>query len=142
MQEIINELTDQVDETDEQRAQRLEETAADAGINPQTLYEVEQEVRDQTRALASDHQQRIDEGIGQLQQLALMFGIDPEDASTLLQTEAGITLLSQYVTARPRLLATAVKSIDSVLEKRGLYEEIDVDEDVAGALEDAVDESE
>jgi len=140
MQEIINKLTEQIEETDEQRAQRLEETGAEAGVNPETLYEIEQEVRSQTRALATDHQERIDEQLQSLQTLAVLAGgLDRTVAKRLLRTDALVTLFSQGVSEKPRELAATVYRLDSLFEQRGLYAEIDVEAvDPAGALEDVV----
>ncbi|NLV08736.1 hypothetical protein GOC74_02130 [Halomicrobium mukohataei] len=123
MQEIMQQvalLASEADETDEQRAQRLEEIAVETDIEAETLYNVEEDLRSELRRYLETHpQQRQD-----LQQLAQQFGpllgIDPNAADDLV-----VSLGTQKALADPVMTAQVVRTLHTVFTDRGLYDQLD-----------------
>jgi hypothetical protein len=120
-------LAAQADETDEQRAERLEQAAEQAECNSGTLYEVEQDLRD----LADHYADQNPDKLAQVRTLAKTYaptlGMDPVEAEDILSVETVASLLSQYTTARPKIAALLVKSLHESFERRGLYDELGIE---------------
>ena len=112
----ISMLAAQADETDEQRADRLQQAANGAGCDPTTLYEVEQDLRGLARHAAEENPEKL----SQVKSLGAMYGA-PDDA---LSVDTAASLLGQKVTARPDLVALTVKTLNESFERRGLYDEL------------------
>ena len=130
MQAIISQIAmvaSQADETDEQRADRLQQAANGAGCDPTTLYEVEQDLRGLARHAAEENPEKL----SQLKSLGAMYGA-PDDA---LSVDTAASLLGQKVTARPELVALTVKTLHESFERRGLYDELGTETPPAGAIE-------
>jgi len=141
MQGLIQQLaliTSQANETDEQRAERLTEAAENAGINPDTLYSVERDIREFGRMHASRHEQKVAEIESELTAFAPMLGMDPSAAGEQIGPDTAIKLASQHATARPEVTATLVKTLHESFERAGLYDELDIETPSAGDLEPAV----
>jgi hypothetical protein len=109
-------VASQADETDEQRAERLEQAAEQAECNSGTLYLVEQDLRGLARHAAAENP----ETLSQVKSLGAMYGA-PDDA---LSVDTAASLLGQKVTARPDLVALTVKTLNESFERRGLYDEL------------------
>lgn len=128
-------LASQADETDEQRADRLQDAASGAGCDPTTLYEVEQDLRGLARHYADANPDKL----AQVKQVGQMYapslGMDPSAAEDVLSVDTAASLLGQYATARPELAALLVKSLHESFERRGLYDELGTETPPAGALE-------
>lgn len=135
MQEIINQLSEiasEADETPEERAQRLETIADDSGATPATLYEIEQDLRGLGWTVVSRNEQKTDDLEAVMKQIALFAGIDPQGIST----ETLIRLISQYALEKPEATAHAVATLDDVLSRRGLYDELDVEVSVSRSYQE------
>jgi len=128
-------LAAQADETDEQRADRLQESAESAGCDPTTLYEVEQDLR----GLARHYAKQNPETVAQVRQVGQMYapsmGVDPSAAEDVLSIDTVASLLGQNATARPEVVALAVKSLHESFDRRGLYDELGTETPPAGAVE-------
>lgn len=127
MNAIISQIAmvaSQAEETDEQRAERLEEAAEGAACNSATLYEVEQDLR----GLADHYANQNPDKLAQVRTLAKTYaptlGMDPAEAEEIISVETAAALLSQYTTARPKIAALLVKSLHESFERRGLYDEL------------------
>jgi len=113
-------LASQANETPEQRADRLEEAAAESAVDADTLYDVEQDLRRLARERRDANPEKAQQIEAMAQQFAPMLGIDPSQAD-----EIAIKLGGQFATARPRATATIVRSLHEVFDERGLYDELD-----------------
>jgi len=128
-------VASQADETDEQRAERLEQAAEQAECNSGTLYEVEQDLR----TLADHYADQNPDKLAQVRTLAKTYaptlGMDPVEAEDMFSVETVASILSQYTTARPKIAALLVKSLHESFERRGLYDELGTETPPAGAIE-------
>lgn len=138
MQGLIQQLSlmaSQADETDEQRADRLQQTADEAGCDPTTLYEVEQDLRGLARHYANQNPEKV----AQVKQVGQMYapslGMDASAAEDALSIDTVASLLGMKATARPVEIALAVKSLHESFERRGLYDELGTETPPAGAVE-------
>ncbi|NLV14090.1 hypothetical protein [Haloarcula argentinensis] len=130
MQEIIQQLAlvaSQADESPEERTQRLKQVADDSGATARTLYEVEEDLRGLGWSALVDNEETVDQIEAKLQGFAPMFGLDPQRVEDQFGPETFIHLFSQYALARPEATAYAIATLDDVLTRRGLYDELDVD---------------
>jgi len=136
MQQIIQKLsliTSQAQETDEQRAERLSESATDAGCDPETLYAVEQDLRGFARHMNDQHSDTVRELENRLQAFAPMLGVPPETAQDL-GPDTAIKLGGQIATARPTHTALLVKTLHESFQRQGLYDELGTETPPEGAL--------
>jgi hypothetical protein len=128
-------LAAQADETDEQRADRLQESAESAECDPTTLYEVEQDFRGLAQHYADQNPDKLAE-VKQLgQTYAPTLGMDAGAAEDALSVDTAASLLGQAATANPEVVALAVKTLHESFERRGLYAELGTETPPAGALQ-------
>lgn len=138
MQQIIQQLSmiaAQANETDEQRAERLEEAADMAECDPTTLYEVEQDLRGLASFYADQNPEKLAQVKAKGQNLAPMLGLDPNAAEDVFSEDTAAALLGQYATAKPGATALIVKALHESFDRRGLYDELGTETPPAGALE-------
>lgn len=142
MQGLIQQLSllaAQANETDEERADRLTEAAGSAGVDPETLYLVECDVRGFGQHAAQQHPEKVE----QIQQLASgyapMLGMDPEQAGDLASIDTALSLLGQYATAKPDVTAYVVRALHESFERRGLYNELGTEAPAPGELQPPID---
>jgi|GEM_PF-6415975 len=137
MDEIMNlaqEAASEADETDEQRADRLNTAATEAGVDPETLYKLEQEIRGFIRYEMGRNPDEMEDLEQFAAQLAPWLGIDPTQVDRML-----VSLGGQYATGSPAKTAYLVRTLDEALDRSGLYDELDVETPTRGDLRDPVD---
>ena len=143
MQQIIQQiaiLASQADETDEERARRLEQCAEETGADAHTLFEVEEDLLGLARLVGKQNAETVDvveQAV--VEQFGPMMGMDPEKAGELVDVETAASLATQYALARPRVTALAVKTLHETFERRGLYEELGTEAPEPGKLARPVD---
>lgn len=124
-QGFIQQLIGDADESDEERAERLEGIAENHNIDPITLYNLEQEVRNAARSLRSQHGDKLD-SVSALEN-------DPKTAQfsgifEMLGSEAVVVDLGSRVAVQnPQLSAEAVYSLHTAFVESGIYDDLGVD---------------
>jgi hypothetical protein len=113
-------LASQADETAEERAERLEQAGAEADVGPETLYDVEEDLRRLAREQRDLNPEKMEQIEAFTQQFAPMLGIPPDKAD-----ELAIKLATQLAMDKPETTATIVRSLHQVFSERGLYNELD-----------------
>jgi len=137
MQQIIQQiaiLASQADETDEERADRLEQCAEKTGADAHTLFEVEEDLRGLARLYGRNNEETVAKVEQFAQQYAPMMGMDPEQAGELVDVETVACLGTQYALARPGVTALMIKTLHETFERRGLYEDLDTETPEPGEL--------
>jgi hypothetical protein len=142
MQQIIQQiaiLASQADETDEERADRLEECAEETGADAHTLFEVEEDLRGLARLAGRENEETVAKVEQIAQQFAPMMGMDPEQAGELVDVETVASLGTQYALAHPEETALMVKTVHEAFERRGLYDDLDTETPTPGELARPID---
>lgn len=117
--ELAASIAEQADETAEQRARRLEETAAEADVDADTLYDVEESLRNAVDEWLTEHPDQRDDLQAMAQQWGPFIGLDPDSAE-----DAVVILLARAFVERPAVAARVVSTVDDVLEDQGLYQDL------------------
>jgi len=141
MQAIIQQialLASQADETPEQRAARLRQSAQETTADPETLFEVEEDLRGVGRLAIERNEDVVDELEEKIAALALQIGMDPAQARDVLGPETVVVLAAQSALARPAVTALAVKTLHETFERRGLYDELETKVPSQGELTEPV----
>jgi response regulator RpfG family c-di-GMP phosphodiesterase len=125
-------LQESAHETPEERANRLAQTATEHDVAEETLYDVERALRAAVREEAMAHSGRVDRTKAQLQSLAPMLGLHPEDAADLLTVDNSASVMSQVLVGNPTDTARAVRRVHAVFREHGLYEELGTPEPEEG----------
>jgi hypothetical protein len=134
---LINPIVDAADETDEERVERIQQTADEHGIDAMTLLEVEKRVRKLALAIKGEHMESVD---GELADMAddaepdVMQALQP--VLGMLGDDAETVLLSKALTKDPEFAATVVRSMDAIYRRQGLYDDLGVSEPAPGAFSD------
>jgi hypothetical protein len=128
----------QTNESPEDRTHRLTECADEAGADPETLYDVEEELRGYGRHLARENTDKVAELETKLAQLGPMIGMDPAAAQNQLDAETGIRLATMQALGRPQVTAAAVKTLHETFQRHGLYDELGTETPEPGALREPV----
>jgi len=113
-------LASQADETAAERAERLEQAGAEADVDPEILYDVEEDLRRLAREQRNANPEKMEQIEAFAQQFAPMLGIDPSEAD-----ELALKLATQLAMGKPEVTATIVRSLHHVFSERGLYDELD-----------------
>lgn len=127
MQNIIQQLAlmaSQAEESPEERHNRLTNVAEDTGADPETLYDVEQEVRGYGYYVANQNTEKVSEAEEKLAQFAPMMGMDPQAAQEQVSAETVIKIASMHALGRPERTAQIVKTLHESFERHGLYDEL------------------
>ena len=132
-------LTSQANETDDQRAERLKQSAKGTGADPVTLYETETALRELGKRTVENHPETMDQFEQRVQSLAPMLGMDPEQAGEQLSPETFINLGTQYALRNPDSVARAVYTLHEQFRRSGLYDELGTEPLPAGAMNEPVD---
>lgn len=125
-------MAGQAIETDEERVDRLEAVEQETGIDANTLYDVERDVRGLGRyridQLPPETRQQIQ---GLAEQAAPMVGVPADQMEDL-----ACVLVGQMLVDEPERAARIVYTLNEIFERDGLYAEADVDPPALDSLED------
>lgn len=130
MQAIMQQLAliaSQAEETDEERAHRLETVAEETAVTSDTLYETEESLRGLGWDQLTKHQEKADQIEQQMTQMAPMLGLDPQRAEEQFGPDTAIRLLSMKMMGHPEATAYAIAHMNDVFQRTGLYDELGVD---------------
>ncbi|WP_158055974.1 hypothetical protein [Halorussus halophilus] len=130
-------------ETDEEQFNRLTESAEKAECDPETLYDIERDLRRTfehgTEEASVDP---AEFGASLIDELAMEFGL-PMDGRAAVEaaggTEAAVGLLVQSATTEAKAAATVVKFLYDTYRRNGFYTEAGIDPEANWAeLDDPV----
>lgn len=131
MYQLFQFLNETTSESIEEQHDRLTESAAEAGCDPETLFEIEQDIKD----LSAVARAEIDadpeaEAAEAVNEIAATFGL-PIDGEGAVEaaggTETVVALLAQTLTARPQTSAILAKFAYDTYRRHGFYEEAGID---------------
>ncbi|WP_121822841.1 hypothetical protein [Halostella salina] len=140
MQPLINalhDLTEQAEETADERADRLSRVGERADVDPVRLMDVEDDVRGLARLAADRNAETVAEAEAKLPMIAPMLGIDPEVAEDL-GAETAVALLGRYAVEHPEITAKTVRTLHESMERAGLYEDLGTETPAPGELRETL----
>ena len=120
---VISEIQEQLDESEEEQAERIAETAAEYGMDAESLldaeHNLEQVLKDLLPAETTDGFQQFMSMAGPI------IGLDPSTVSDL-DAESLATLIAQGAASHPDKLSRAVRQMDVALRRSGTYDDLDI----------------
>lgn len=125
----------QLQETTEERVERLETTAAESDADAETLYDVEEELRRAGKIRLDELDEDTRQQWANLkQQVGPMVGVDPEYLDDL-----ALLAVARILVDDPRRTAEIVATLDDVFSRQGLYDELDIETPSPGELSEPID---
>lgn len=130
MFQAIDSLLQEAEESEQERAQRIEQTAEAYGMDPVTLLDVEEQMHDVGEAVQQRYDETLDEARANVQ-------ADPEAAAyapflDFLGADTVTSLVTKLIVSKPRLGAWVVRELHRIFERTGFYEEVDLEADREG----------
>lgn len=122
-------LSSQADETDEERARRIEAVAEQTEADPETLYEVEEALRGLGWSVIADYEEEVTQFENKIASSAQFVGMDPQKVKSQFGAGTILRLLTMKCLGGPEEIALTVAHIHGVFERKGFYDEVDVDVD-------------
>lgn len=140
MQQLFELINDAANETAEERYQRLSESAENAGCDPETLFEIEEDISELSgvarEEIDADPAAKAAELIDELAQELGVPASGPAVVGLAGGNETITSLTTKALTAEPQASAILAKFVYDSYRRRGFYRETGIDPEANWARTD------